>query len=330
MSRSADRPYPSSFLATAVLFATLLFTGCKGEDSVAQTVPPADDTPVVSTSDSDRAQQILDNLKYEIPQLREIPVIIGDIRDGEIVGMDRGSFMVQGQTYHFLVTEDNSQLFMLAAPAMNVGRSSDALAAAYAEEAEEEARQAAETAAALAQAAETLPSIGPADAPVVIVEFSDFQCPYCKLAEPTVKQLIAKYPTEVRLAYAHYPLPNHPWAKPAAVATECAISQDPGLFWGLHDTYFDNQAQLNPGNVIDFTRTHLADSGIDLEVWTTCATVPDSEGYKAAEARINAQAAIGQGLGISGTPAFYINGTLVSGAKPLEEFSAAVDAALAK
>ncbi len=329
MPRPADRPSPSLLFA-AILVVTLLLAGCKGEESAAQTAPGVDETPIVNAADSERAQQILENLKFEIPQLRELQVVMGDIRDGTVAGMDRGTFQIQGQVYHFLVTEDTAQLFMLAAPEMNVGRSADALAAAYTEEAEEAARQAAETAAALAEASATLPSLGPADAPVVIVEFSDFQCPYCMRAEPTVKQLLAQYPAEVRLAYAHFPLPNHPWAKPASIATECAASQDPSLFWTLHDTYFQNQQQLNPGNVVALTRGYLAGSGIDLDAWATCTTDTESDGYKAAEAKIAAQVELAHGLGITGTPAFFVNGTLLSGAKPLEEFSAAVEAALGR
>jgi protein-disulfide isomerase len=315
----------------ALALGLVLLAGCSPDSGSAQIATTPDmNSPVVAAAASERAQRILENLKYEIPQLRQLPVIMGDVVDGTVAGLDRGTFMVQGQTYHYIVTEDDSQLFMLAAPAIDASRSADDLAAAYEEEQAAEARAAEETATALAEASSTLPSLGPADAPVTIVEFSDFQCPFCRRAQPTVKQLLAQYPTQVRLAYAHYPLPNHPWARPAAIATECAASQDPSLFWTLHDAYFENQGQLNPGNVLEFTRTHLSGSGIDLTAWNTCATDTASEGNQAAVGAIEAQMELGQRLDLSGTPAFFVNGTLLSGAKPLEEFVQAVEAALSR
>lgn len=323
--------YPTSVRRLAGLAAVVVFlTGCSPDSGSAQVSVTADDTPVVATADSERAQRILKNIQFEIPQLREIPVIMGDIQDGAVAGLDRGSFMVQGQTYQFLVTEDDAQLFLLAAPPIDVSRTEGDLEAARREEAEAAARADAERANALAEASADLPSLGPADAPVTIVEFSDFQCPFCKRAQPTVKELLERYPTQVRLAYAHYPLPNHPWARPAAIAAECAAAQDPGLFWTLHDAYFENQAAMNPSNVADKTREFLAGSGIDLATWNTCATDTASEGYQLASAIVDRTAALGRQMQVSGTPAFFINGQLISGARPIDDFVQAVEAALAE
>ena len=92
------------------------------------------------------------------------------------------------------------------------------------------------------------PSVGPANAPVTIVEFSDFQCPDCKLSVPVIKEILAKYPDKVKVAYRDYPGPNHPHAPQAAEAAQYAGDQ--GKFWEYHDNLFDRQA---PGTGWNFT-----------------------------------------------------------------------------
>ena len=98
------------------------------------------------------------------------------------------------------------------------------------------------------------PSRGPADAPIVVIEFSDYQCPFCKRAEPTVTALMQKYPTQVRLVYRHLPLDQiHPRARPAAIAAVCAEQQ--GKFWEYHDTLFANQQALNDADLEKYATT---------------------------------------------------------------------------
>ena len=86
------------------------------------------------------------------------------------------------------------------------------------------------------------PARGPANAPIEMIEFSDFQCPFCLRADPTVRQVMATYGDRIRLVYRHYPLPNHPNARPAAEASACAGEQ--GKFWAYHDRLFTNQSKL--------------------------------------------------------------------------------------
>src|SRR5215472_2020977 len=95
------------------------------------------------------------------------------------------------------------------------------------------------------------PSIGTPGAPVVLVEFSDFQCPYCKAeAQELRKNLIAAYPTQVRLYFKTYPLESlHPWAKAAAIASKCVAKQIPDGFWTYHDWIFEHQAEITTENL---------------------------------------------------------------------------------
>ena len=92
----------------------------------------------------------------------------------------------------------------------------------------------------------TTPSPGGASASVEIIEFSDFQCPYCQSVAPVLKQLMAKYGDRVKLVWKDFPLPNHPDARPAAEAALCA--NDQGKFWAYHDKLFDNQSEMTAVN----------------------------------------------------------------------------------
>jgi protein-disulfide isomerase len=162
------------------------------------------------------------------------------------------------------------------------------------------------------------PSRGPADAPVVVVEFSDYQCPFCKRAEPTVTALMQKYPTQVRLVYRHLPLDQiHPRARPAAIAAVCAEQQ--GKFWEYHDTLFANQQALADADLEKYATT----LGMDADKFKACRADP------ASDSKVSADAAAARAAGLTGTPAFFVNGILVSGARPLDDFTKWVDAELA-
>jgi protein-disulfide isomerase len=162
------------------------------------------------------------------------------------------------------------------------------------------------------------PSRGPADAPVVVIEFSDYQCPFCKRAEPTVTALMEKYPTQVRLVYRHLPLDQiHPRARPAAIAAVCAEQQ--GKFWEYHDTLFANQQALADADLEKYAAT----LGMDADKFKACRADP------ASDSKVSADAAAARAAGLTGTPAFFVNGILVSGARPLDDFTKWVDSELA-
>jgi protein-disulfide isomerase len=154
------------------------------------------------------------------------------------------------------------------------------------------------------------PSQGPADAPVTIIEFSDYQCPFCKRAEPTVEQIVARYPEQVRLVYRDYPLDSiHPLARGAAEAANCAADQ--GKFWEYHKLLFQSSPKLDKD-----TLHQLAEkAGLDLAAFDACVA------EKRHDAEIDKDVKAGQEAGVSGTPAFYVNGIPLSGARSFDEFA---------
>jgi len=157
------------------------------------------------------------------------------------------------------------------------------------------------------------PSRGPATAPVEIVEFSDFQCPFCLRAHPTVDQVLKTYGDRVHFVYRHYPLPGHPNARPAAEAAACAEEQ--GKFWPYHDKLFASQSKLSDADL----KQDAADLGMDASKFNACV-----DGHKYA-AKVEADMRAGQDAGVDGTPAFFINGRLISGAQPYDAFKKMID-----
>lgn len=165
------------------------------------------------------------------------------------------------------------------------------------------------------------PMEGKADAPVTIVEFSDFQCPFCgRFYLDTYTQIKKDYVDtgKVKFIYRDYPLSFHPNAKPAALAAGCANEQ--GKFWQFHDKLFTNQASLSAENY----KLWAKDLGMDTKKFNDCF---DKQKY---DAEIQKDFADGQAAGVTGTPAFFVNGRFISGAQPYANFKTAIDAALAK
>lgn len=155
---------------------------------------------------------------------------------------------------------------------------------------------------------------GPKDAPVTIVEFSDFQCPFCSRIVGTLKEVVGLYPKQVRLAFRDFPIAGlHPKAQKAAEAARCAGEQ--GKFWEYHDLLFGSQAQATSA---DFKR-FAEQLKLDANSFVTCL---DSGKHAAAVA---SDVQEGTRLGIDGTPTFFINGRRVVGALPLEAFQRIID-----
>ncbi len=179
------------------------------------------------------------------------------------------------------------------------------------------------------------PSLGPADAPVVIVEFSDYQCPYCrKWYDEVYRPLLAAYEGKIRLVYRNYPLSFHQNAIGAAEAALCAGDQN--AYWEFHNMLFDHNDTLNPqdGSVLDSSTyiRYAADLGLDANTFKTCLTsqkyqkfVQDDINYANNLPRdTDGEPAVG------GTPTFFINGHRLGGAYPFEAFKQIIDAELAK
>jgi protein-disulfide isomerase len=160
------------------------------------------------------------------------------------------------------------------------------------------------------------PTRGPANAPVTLVLFSDFQCGFCQRVNPTITQLLARYPEKVRLVFKHLPIEGHTLAPLAHRASLAAHEQ--GRFWEMHDRIFANQRAMSRADLL----AHAAALGLDVPKFTAAM---DAEPTGKLVERDMAEA---EKVGIDGTPTFFVNGKPLVGAQPLEAFTAAVDAAL--
>ena len=167
--------------------------------------------------------------------------------------------------------------------------------------------------------AEGFPSLGPEDAPIVIVEFSDFQCPFCKrFHDETFQQLLAAYPNQIRFVYRHLPLTSiHPEAFPAAEASMCANEQN--AFWQYHDQIFARQDQLSR----DLYLQIAGDLGLDSVAFEDCLNNRKYENV------VQTDLDFAVNLGVNSTPTFFINGLAVVGAQPLDVFKQVIDKELA-
>ncbi len=162
---------------------------------------------------------------------------------------------------------------------------------------------------------------GDPNAPVKIIEYSDFECPYCaKFYKETLPLIEKEYIStgKAKLEYRHFPLAFHKNAQKAAEASECAADQ--GKFWEMHDIIFENQEQI----AIDDLKTYAVQIGLDVQEFNECL----DSGIKSA--KIRDDVASGKDAGVSGTPSFLINGRLVVGAQPYAVFKQVIDGELAK
>lgn len=162
--------------------------------------------------------------------------------------------------------------------------------------------------------------LGDPNAPVTFIEFGDFQCPFCgQFYNETEKKLRDEYVKtgKMRIVFRDFPLLSiHPYAQPAAEAAECA--KDQGKFWLYHDAIFDRQSQLA---TLDFTAL-AAELGLNKDLFSQCLKSGKVKPEIAQDLKD------GEAAGVSGTPASFINGTLISGAYPYEAFKQAIDTAL--
>jgi protein-disulfide isomerase len=165
----------------------------------------------------------------------------------------------------------------------------------------------------------TDPALGSASAPVTIVEFSDFQCPFCQRVAPTLKQVRETYGDKVRIVWKDFPLTQiHPEAFKAGEAAHCAGEQ--GKYWEYHDRLFANQQALKPADL----KKYAADLGLDSAKFDACV---DSSKYGE---RVRDGVAQGTRLGVNSTPTVYVNGRLLSGAQPYETFVTVIDEELSR
>jgi protein-disulfide isomerase len=162
------------------------------------------------------------------------------------------------------------------------------------------------------------PFKGKANAPVTIVEFTDFHCPFCKAALPTLTQIESRYGDKVRIVFRDFPIDSlHPGARKGHEAARCANEQ--GKFWPYHDKLFANAPKASPEDL----KTYAKEVGLNVAAFEKCFSSGKHQGA------VQKDVEEGNRVGVTGTPAFFINGRMVSGAQPLDAFARVIDDELA-
>jgi protein-disulfide isomerase len=166
------------------------------------------------------------------------------------------------------------------------------------------------------------PSLGPANAPITMVVFSDFQCPMCKQeAEVIHKQVIEAFPTQVRVYFRDYPLESlHNWARAAAVAGRCVYKLNPAAFWDYHDWIYENQSYIGLDNLNSKLQEFATAKGLDSMQFSRCIE------NKTTDPEVKASMAIGNSLSLNSTPTIFVNGRRIDGAVPWENLQALIKA----
>jgi len=160
------------------------------------------------------------------------------------------------------------------------------------------------------------PSLGPANAPVTLVEFSDFECPVCRSLHDVLRGLLPNYP-QVRVVFKDFPLEQiHPWARTAAIAGRCAYQQNPAAFWKMYDFIYDGQDLISAENAWGKMADFASQSGLNADAFKACMASPE------AVAAVEANRNNGIRLEVSSTPTMFVNGRRIVGPDPhtLEQY----------
>ncbi len=163
------------------------------------------------------------------------------------------------------------------------------------------------------------PAFGSEKAAVTIVEYSDFQCPYCARGAQTVQEIKKKYGNKVRVAFKHFPLPMHPDARPASEASMCVNEQGSDKFWKFHDILFVDQKKMSAADL----EAHAKASGADVAKFKECVASKKYADF------IQKDMDAGEKIGVRSTPTFFVNGQMVAGALPFNDFAEMIDEELA-
>ncbi len=159
------------------------------------------------------------------------------------------------------------------------------------------------------------------DCPITIIEYSEFQCPFCAKVMPAAKQILKEYEGKVRWVTRDFPLNFHDRARPAAIAAKCAAAQGPEKYWAMYEQLFDNQRKLADDDIKGYAKN----INLDAKKFADCVSSP-----KDINDRIEANLMSGSQVGVTGTPAFFINGRRLSGALPYSEFKKVLDEEMMK
>ena len=265
--------------------------------------------------------RLLANLRFRVASLSDAEMMIGELESSPYGNLKQGTLTINGQqTIPFLLSENMDEILLLMTSPIDVSLTELEITEERDQRAQQERLVAAESHQALTRFAEGKPSRGASDAPITIYEFSDFQCPYCARATTVIEDLLEKYPDDLRFVYLHYPLDIHDWAKPAAVAAECAARQSDSAFWMLHDNFFDLQSDISNESMFEEVRSWLEETNIDLDQWQACAADESSAANQGVSLQVDISVATAQRFGLTGTPAFFVNGYLLSGSQPMTAF----------
>jgi len=168
------------------------------------------------------------------------------------------------------------------------------------------------------------PAIGPADATVTVVEFGDFECPFCAQLNGELEQLRAAYPKTLRWIFRNYPLTHiHPWARTAAISGECVAQQGATVFWKFEHLIFQRQDEITPEGAVRQLRVIAVQCGAQPTAYDRCAQSPETA------TRVETRTADEDAFGVTATPTLFINGRRISGAISLDALKTAVDDELA-
>ena len=254
--------------------------------------------PVVLRADD--TAKVIEYFRKKANLPANAPVTVSELKDSPIKGAKQGVIQVGSQQQPFLLSADGRYAVFSSIDDLTVNPYEEVMKRLTIKD---------------------RPTKGPKDARVTIVEFSEFQCPYCARGYQTMKnQVLKEYGDRVRLVFKHFPLQSiHPWAEPAAVATDCVFKQKPEAFWAVHDALFDSQREINAQNLKEKVIAAVAKDGIDTKALQECMD------KQSTLAQVKADQQNGIENGVKGTPAFFINGCFLSGAQPFEAFKAIID-----
>jgi protein-disulfide isomerase len=281
---------------TAVVVILALSAGCRsGGDSSG--------APGAAISDEDVSRRVIEYFQKTVTT-PGLDFKVGKLEDSEIAGWRKGNLEVslgqQTQNVAFYVSRDGHYLFRGDAVDLTVDPLQQVMSKI---------------------SLEGQPERGPKDAKVTIVEYSDFQCPFCARVYTTFEtEVLKEYGDKVRFIFKNYPLTSiHPWAEDAAVASECAFQQGNDQFWAMYDALFSKQAEINKDNFRERAKAIAQEAGMDAAKLQEClearATI---DAVKADESEATA-------LGINSTPTFFVNGRRLSGAQTYESFKQLID-----
>jgi protein-disulfide isomerase len=160
---------------------------------------------------------------------------------------------------------------------------------------------------------------GSKDAKVIIVEYSDFQCPYCSKINNTIEELLKEYNSKVRFIFKHFPLDFHQWAMDAAIASQCVWEQKKESFWKLSEQFYKNQNDITKENLKDKIIEFVKNEGLNIKDFESCFE------NKIPQNKIDKDISEAQNLGINSIPTVIINGTVIKGAQQIERYRKIID-----